>query len=350
MLLLMLLAFTLARQISRNLRQVIESLHSIASGEGDLSQRLQPPNDREMALLSQNFNSFVDKIDQLIGRLKTASGHMIPISQELANRNQDGLRNIDQQQQFSQDVVASMDQMTTSTDEVLREVDEIFSAVQSGNKVAEEGHQGINATANVILGLSSEMDQTITAITQLKDDSNTVGEIIDVINGIAEQTNLLALNAAIEAARAGEAGRGFAVVADEVRELATRTRSSTQRVEEMIERIQASTGVVVTAMDKGRDSVDNSVDKVKEAQRHLVEVCDVMEQINTVLDRVSSATGVQQQRIEDVRSLSGSMAQVSDETAAIVSASVATGNQLAEVGQEMDNLVGVFQVSEQYKG
>ena len=302
-----------------------------------------------MALLSQNFNSFVDKIDQLIGKLKKSSGQMIPISQELASSNQNGLSNIDQQQHFSQDVVTSMDQMATSAEEVLREVEEIFNAVQSGNEVAENGHQKINSTANGIIGLSAEMDQTIKAITQLEDDSNTVGEIIDVINGIAEQTNLLALNAAIEAARAGEAGRGFAVVADEVRELATRTRSSTQRVEEMIVRIQASTRLVVTAMDKGRGSVDDSVDKVKEAQHHLVEVCDVMEQINTVLDRVSSATGVQQQRIEDVLSLSNNMAQVSDKTAAIVSASITTGNQLVDVGQEMDNLVSVFQVSERYQ-
>ncbi|MCV6590807.1 MAG: methyl-accepting chemotaxis protein [Marinobacterium sp.] len=349
MLVLMVLAFTMARQVSCNLRRVIESLHSIANGEGDLSQRLKPPGDREMAQLSHNFNSFVEKIDKLVGALKGASGQMIPISRELASSNEDGLQHIDQQQAFSQNVVSAMDQMAQSTHEVLHEIDEICEAVKAGNRVVGKGQKEIDITASAILGLSCEMDQTITAITQLKDDSSTVGEIIDVINAIAEQTNLLALNAAIEAARAGEAGRGFAVVADEVRELANRTRASTQMVEEMIERIQASTRVVVEAMEDGRSNVDSSVCQVKEAQRHLVQLCDVMDQINHVLGRVSDATGVQQQRIEDVRKLSDNMAQVSDETAAIVSASVSTGNQLVEVGQKMDGLVGVFRVSDRYQ-
>lgn len=345
---LMIVAFSVAQQVSRNLCRVVESLRNIASGEGDLSQRLQEPNDLEMRQLSHNFNQFVDKIDHLIGSLKGSSAQLIPISRDLADSNKDGMHHIEQQQTFSAEVVDSMDSMAASTDEVFHEIHEICDAVRSGNQAVERGQHEIDTTANSILGLSREMDGVITAITQLKDDSDTVGEIIDVINAIAEQTNLLALNAAIEAARAGEAGRGFAVVADEVRELANKTRASTQMVEEMIERIQASTRAVVDAMEQGRSNVERSVDQVKGAQDELGQLCQVIEQINRVLARVSSATEVQQQRIDAVKNLSGKMAKIGDETAAIASASVETGNRLVEVGQQMDSLVGVFRVSAQH--
>ncbi len=349
LLVLMLVAFSVASQVSRNLCRVIESLRDIASGEGDLSQRLQQPNDREMGQLSQNFNSFVDKIDHLIGSLKGSSAQLIPISHALSESNQDGLQHIEQQQRFSADVVSSMDNMAQSTDEVFHEIGEICQAVESGNQAVSCGQREINITADSILELSEEMNEAIKTINQLKSDSDTVGEIIDVINAIAEQTNLLALNAAIEAARAGEAGRGFAVVADEVRELANKTRFSTQRVEEMIDHIQASTNAVVTVMERGRTNVQNSVNQVQGAQVQLGQLCDVIERINTVLGRVSSATEVQQQRISTVKSLSSNMAQISSETAAIASASVDTGNQLLQVGQQMDRLVGVFRVSAEHQ-
>lgn len=345
LLVLMLVAFSVASQVSRNLCRVIESLRDIASGEGDLSQRLQQPNDREMGQLSQNFNNFVDKIDHLIGSLKSSSSQLIPISQALSESNQDGLNHIEEQQKFSADVVSSMDSMAQSTDEVFREIGDICQAAELGNQAVKQGQQEINITADSVLELSEEMNEAIKTINQLKADSDTVGEIIDVINAIAEQTNLLALNAAIEAARAGEAGRGFAVVADEVRELANKTRLSTQRVEEMIDHIQASTNAVVRVMERGQSNVQNSVSQVQGAQQQLTQLCGVIEQINTVLGRVSAATEVQQQRISTVKALSGNMAQISSETAAIASASVETGGQLLQVGQQMDRLVGVFRVS-----
>jgi len=342
---LLLVAFSVARQVSRNLQRVVESLHNIASGEGDLSQRLPASDDREMRLLSQNFNLFVDKIDRLIGSLKQSSARLIPVSGELARNNQQGLQHIEQQQRFSSDVIASMDSMATSTEDVIGEIGTVCTVVTAGNEAVSRGRQAIDATASSILELSEEMHQAIAAIGQLKEDSDTVGEIIDVINAIAEQTNLLALNAAIEAARAGDAGRGFAVVADEVRGLANKTRASTQMVEEMIDRIQASTQAVVRVMEQGQANVDQSVGQVKGAQQELNQLCEVISRINEVLGRVSAATEVQQQRIDTVRMLAGQMADISDETAAIASASARSGNEMVEVGQQMDGLVGVFIVS-----
>jgi len=228
--------------------------------------------------------------------------------------------------------------------EVARNSNSAAVATQEATEQASYGRTLVNETAQTIRELAKEVENASVVIQQLAKDSNDIGSVLDVIKSIAEQTNLLALNAAIEAARAGEQGRGFAVVADEVRTLASRTQQSTQEIHGMIERIQTSANNAVTAMDRGCSQAQRTVDKATEADNALQEIRRAIESINAMNAQIATAA-VQQSAVAEEINVNIESINSSSEKTATGSTHVATASeQLSESSVRLQNLVTQFKV------
>ncbi len=205
----------------------------------------------------------------------------------------------DQRDQLGQ-MATAMEEMVSTVQAVARSATEAADAANDANKEAEGGHQIVDETVNRIKGLAEQMDTTTGTIQQLGQDSENIGTVLDVIRGIAEQTNLLALNAAIEAARAGEQGRGFAVVADEVRSLASRTQQSTQEIQEMIEHLQGGAKQAVAAMEENRISTSQSVEQAGKLSEFLGRIEQSVMTTNDMITQITSAAEEQSMVAEEI--------------------------------------------------
>ena len=253
-------------------------------------------------LFSRRFNIFVTRTHQGISEIEASVSRLVPMSKELS----DTYRSIEQKSQmqtsYSRSVVNAMNQMHQASEKLGGDMKEIELAVQEGSEYVSSCRRVVDDTVNSIYTVSDNMGRAAEELSCLERASKQVNSVIDVINGIAEQTNLLALNAAIEAARAGEQGRGFAVVADEVRSLAERTRVSTIEVRENIERIQKGTQDLVTAMQAGRRSTEITVEHSDNAKRQLDQIFTAVEQIQSVATQINRSIDVQSQAANETES------------------------------------------------
>lgn len=266
------------------LKSLLETLGAIVDGEGDLTHRLVLSDSSEMSNLALAFNHFVDKLDETFSNLAKSTIRLIPMSEELSEGNQAMLNAIKRKNDRFEIAQTHIQDAFDATHHVYEESNLISTESLESSKSLEEGIEVFDQTYQRIHQLQTIIEETSLSIDSLKEESDKIVSVIDVINSIAEQTNLLALNAAIEAARAGEAGRGFAVVADEVRALASRTRESTLEVSSMVEAIQSGTESVVSAMSEGKSSTEESNRQVRIAK-------DNLESINSSTKKMIDRTG-----------------------------------------------------------
>jgi len=287
------LAFLVKKLVTQPLTEVINALENIASGEGDLTQRLTLKHTGEIALVEASFNDFVDKIQTLVKSIQSSVQDTTAVSQAVHLASEETQSILKNQQDETDHVAAAITQMSASTREIANNVQLTADSAVQVNNDANEVSTIVKESIDSINGLSEQLTDASNVINALESDVQDIASVLDVIRAIAEQTNLLALNAAIEAARAGEQGRGFAVVADEVRALASRTQESTSQIQTTIEQLQTGTNSAVKVMEESQIKSKTSVENAEKSGKSINSILNSTEQINDMASQI--ATAVEQQ-------------------------------------------------------
>ncbi|MGR9114544.1 MAG: methyl-accepting chemotaxis protein [Gammaproteobacteria bacterium] len=334
--------FVMSRVIISPLTDLALKLQDIAGGEGNLRARLSSEGKSEFAWVAHSFNSFVKKIAKTIDHISSTSEQLAQASQRLTQIIEETERGVDHQQSETTHVATAMEEMTTTVQEVARNA---VRASEAASKADAEALTGKNVVTEAVEGinrLASEVENAAHVIHELQADSNSIGEVLSVIQGIAEQTNLLALNAAIEAARAGEQGRGFAVVADEVRTLASRTQNSTLEIQKTIERLQSRAEQAVKVMENGKKQATTSVDQAASAGEAITSISSRIDTIHDMNNLIASAAEQQSAVAEEINRNISNINAVSNNTAAGAKNSTSACKELLALASELKQAVGQF--------
>ncbi|MFZ3407465.1 methyl-accepting chemotaxis protein [Vibrio chagasii] len=330
--------------IVKPIRQVVERLNDIASGEGDLTQRLEVKSQDEIGQLSKGFNLFLDKLQHTIKEVIHTTEQVANTTSQ-AKASASSTRESSESQFKEVDLVATAaEEMTQTAGLVVQNAEVAVDAACEANRSAQQGQQVIELSAGEMRKLVERMSSAVPIVEELAKNNGNITEILSVIEGISEQTNLLALNAAIEAARAGEQGRGFAVVADEVRNLASRTQSSVGEIRAVIDKVHAGTQDVVEAIQEGNilanDTalhVQNAVEDLGSIFTSIEAISDMNNQIVRAAEEQQSVSGEVNQSVVNIRDLS---AKILEQAAA----SEQVGNEIDQLSQQQQKLVNQFKV------
>lgn len=338
------LIFLIQRSITRPLTSTVKAMASIASGEADLTHRLDTSGRDELSELDRHFNRFSEHLGELIRQLLTAAHSLDRHSGELGAIAAQSQRHSDTQTQQMDMLATAINEVTHAIQDVARHAEQASGEVQSAERRADQGQVSIQTSLHQTEGLSDTILQAAKVIESLAQESTQIGTVLDVIRSIADQTNLLALNAAIEAARAGEQGRGFAVVADEVRLLAQRTQKSTQEIHAMIERLQANSGAAVRVIQESRQASQHTIEQASQASDSLEQINQTLRNLATVNASIASATLQQSHVVEEINQ---SVVQVAGLAQINATASVQTSQasqQLRGIADQLGHLLGQFKV------
>ena len=332
----------IARSIVRPLQDAVQAMANIASGESDLTRSLDTHGQDEVTQLAQHFNAFVAKLRKVVNHLQSTATALEQSSTELGN-------DATQAQQRSQQQALQMDQVATAINEVTYAVQDVAknaehaaSEMRGAQVQAEQGQQNIDSSLSQIAELSVTINQAVEVIRTLATQSSEIGSVLEVIRSIAEQTNLLALNAAIEAARAGEQGRGFAVVADEVRLLAQRTQQSTAEIQSMIEGLQKHSEAAVNVIGNSSRASQLTIEQATQAGQTLNSIALALSNLNGLNASIASATSQQAHAIEDINHNVTQAAGLSQSTAQAAEQSNSASVHLKELSVQLNGLMHQF--------
>lgn len=343
-LLALVLAFVIQKAITRSINQVVLALKDIAQGEGDLTQRLNVESKDEIGELAKWFNVFVEKIQNVICQFRDNADNLSLAASELKQHSQNTNQAIVRQETELDQIATAVNEMSSTVQEVERNIASSTNDTEEADHQAKLGNDVVKETMKAISVLANDIEAASEVIADLQQNSESIGAILDVIRGVAEQTNLLALNAAIEAARAGEQGRGFAVVADEVRTLASRTQQSTEEIHEMIEKLQVGAKEAVQVMDKGRKQADSSVKKAEQASESLTAITQAVAIIKDMSLQVASAATEQSNVTEEISRNIVNISQVATKTSEESNEMAEKTMQLDRLSTDMLELVNQFKV------
>lgn len=342
MLLGLLAAWVMTQQIIAPLRETLAAAERIA--KGDLSKDLQVQRKDEMGQLQDSMQAMTLSLRQLIGGISEGVAQITDAAQQLSAVTEQTSTGVNSQKDETDQVAAAMNQMTATVHEVARSAQEASQAAAQADQQAREGDQVVGQAIGQIEQLADEVKKSTQAMNLLKLESDKIGGVLDVIKSVSQQTNLLALNAAIEAARAGEAGRGFAVVADEVRGLAQRTQQSTEEIEELIAALQSGTQQVATTLDNSRSLTDNSVQLSRRAGSALEQITRTVSTIQDMNQQIATASEEQSAVAEQINRNIISVRDVSEQTASASDQTAASSVELARLGTHLQGLVAKFRV------
>ncbi|MFX1709919.1 methyl-accepting chemotaxis protein [Stutzerimonas stutzeri] len=297
---ILLLLGMLMRVLMRPLTDMGRAMANIAEGEGDLTRRLTVQSHDEFGELASAFNRFVERIHTSIREVSSATQQVNEVAARVLAASNSSMANSDEQASRTNSVAAAINELGAAAQEIARNAADASQQASGARHQAEDGRQVVEQNIRAMRELSAKISASCSQIEALNAKTVDIGQILEVIKGISEQTNLLALNAAIEAARAGEAGRGFAVVADEVRNLAHRTQSSAQEIQQMIEQLQVGAGASVQTMTESQRQSESSVSIADRAGERLGEVTQRIGEIDGMNQSVATATEEQTAVIESL--------------------------------------------------
>ena len=335
----LLVSWLLARGIISPIKRLNLALQNISEGEQDLRQRLPIEGNNELSEVAKSFNSFVAKVEKTVlsvldhvGELGSKAEYTFRITGETAD-------SMKRQQMSTEEVSTAMNEMSVTAVEIASHAAETATATEQADQSSSHGNEIVQQTSEGISRLAAEVDQAAQVIRKLNEYSENIGSILDVISGISEQTNLLALNAAIEAARAGEHGRGFAVVADEVRQLAQRSQEATGQIHGMIEQLQQGVIQSVEVIERSHKEAEKTVEQTEAARLALQEITEAMRRISDMSAQIASAAEEQTAVSDDINRhiviISEGAVETVGQTSNIIAATSSIGSEISALMQQM---------------
>ncbi len=337
-------ALLVIRGIMANVHGVIVSLRAIAQGDGDLTRRVTVEAHDEIGAMIELFNGFLDKLQGTIRQIIDAAAPLGNVSKELYQLTQEAQGNSRSQQGHTESIGRDIQTMTGSIQEVAQRSQQASEQAGAASRQASSARDNIGSLSSSINDLGNSVMGAVQAMEQLEEETQQVGSVLTVIRSIAEQTNLLALNAAIEAARAGEQGRGFAVVADEVRNLAQKTAASTAEIQQIIQRLQNSANNVLNVMTSNGEKARHSIERSAQATELLEAIAQAVSQINELNAGIAQFTHEQIGLSASIQQDTQVLQQDAQATAHGAEATARLGEQLVNTGDHLRAATAQFRV------
>jgi len=343
----LLLTAVLSTLIVRSITKPVSAMDdtiSMIEKEFDLTLQIPVTSKDEIGSTAISFNRMMGAFREFIGKVGSASTQLATSAEQLSVITGENKQGVIQQEQETEQVATAMNEMSATVQEIARSTENAAFAAREAADNSTQAKQIFNSTVEGIHTLTSDVASAADAIQTVNDDSNEVGMVLEVIRGIAEQTNLLALNAAIEAARAGEQGRGFAVVADEVRTLASRTQDSTQDIEKIIEELQMGSDKAVKVMGHSSEEAETSEQKAEQASHSLQEITEAVTAISDMNTQIASAAEEQSVVAEEINRNIVAISSVTTNNAETTQQTAAAGDQVSKLAAELQSIVSKFNV------
>jgi len=337
-------AIPISNAIRANLSGIISSLKNIAQDNGDLTVRLSTNSTDDFGDLVYWFNSFIEKLQGVISDVVQTALPLANTATTINQLSQKSMQTFDNQKQSVEQSQLSVSDMTQSVSSITSSAASAAEAAANANKESERGKEVVENTVDNIQELAVNINDLSVTILKLETDANSVNVVLEVIKGIAEQTNLLALNAAIEAARAGEQGRGFAVVADEVRNLASRTQKSTEEINLMLEQLQSAAQAAVAMMEQSKEKVDTSVECANIAGESLVLITDTVNTIADMNSAIASETEAQENTSQLMVGHVGNIQSCTDDAVLTSTEIASVSGQLSDLANDLEKVARQFKV------